>query len=224
MVSGNYKTRTSTKITHEHVNEAVKYPTQGLKRDRDTLHLYTKGEIKILTPEEYHKLRAAIPKDEYKTILDVLIVTGMRYIEVCRLYENKEWYNEKRNIIHLPPEAQKKHKRTQIERTIQPLPSMWNYTMTSFFNGKKPPVESSWNRDLQRWAVLAQLNPYGISAKTTRKTIESWMISSGVLESTTCLRQGHDSLTSMRHYQNLAFNDDELRSIKKQLTEWNILK
>ncbi|QIB91007.1 tyrosine-type recombinase/integrase [Methanosarcina mazei] len=224
MVSSNYKTKTSTKITHEHVTEAVKYPTQGLKRDRETLHLYTKGEIKILTPEEYQKLRAAIPKDEYKTILDVLIVTGMRYIEVCRLYDNREWYNDKRNIIHLPPEAQKKHKRTQIERTIQPLPSMWNYTMTSFFNGKKPPVESSWNRNLQRWARLAGMNPYGISAKTTRKTIESWMISSGILESTTCLRQGHDSLTSMRHYQNLAFSDNEQNDIKKQLTAWGILR
>ncbi|MDD2615494.1 MAG: hypothetical protein PHH67_04795 [Methanosarcina sp.] len=92
---------------------------------------------------------AAIPKDAYKTILDVLIVTGIKYIEVCRLYENREWYNERRNIIHLPPEAQKKRKRTQQKRTIQPLPAMWNYTMNAFFNGKKPPVESSWNRDLQ---------------------------------------------------------------------------
>ena len=46
----------------------------------------------------------------------------------------------------------------------------------------------------------------------------------GVVESTVCLRQGHDSLTSMRHYQGLAFSDDEVRDIKKQLTAWGISK
>lgn len=225
MFSGHAKKQTDKKTEErEHITESNKYPTQALKRDRDSLHLYTKGEIKILTPTEYHTLRAAIPKDEYKTILDVLLVTGMRYVEVCRLYDNPDWYNEKRNIIHLTAEAQKKHKRSQQERTIHPLPSMWNYTMTAFFKGKKPPVESSWNRNLQRWAVKACMNPYGISAKTTRKTLESWMISAGILESTTCLRQGHDSLTSMRHYQSLAFSEDEQRDVRKQLTEWGLLK
>jgi hypothetical protein len=36
--------------------------------------------------------------------------------------------------------------------------------------------------------------------------------------------QGHDSLTSMRHYQELAFTENELQGIKKQLTAWGILK
>ena len=70
----------------------------------------------------------------------------------------------------------------------------------------------------------AGISPYGLSVKTTRKTVESWMISAGVVESTVCLRQGHDSLTSMRHYQGLAFSYDEIRDIKKQLTAWGILK
>jgi hypothetical protein len=50
------------------------------------------------------------------------------------------------------------------------------------------------------------------------------MIKAGVLESSVCLRQGHDSLTSMRHYQGLAFFDDEIRDIKKQLTAWGMLR
>ncbi|WP_410509747.1 tyrosine-type recombinase/integrase [Methanosarcina hadiensis] len=214
----------SKKKKHIPVSESNKYPSQALRRDRETLHMYSVGEIKILTPDEYQKLRNVIPKNTYKTILDVLLITGMRYVEICRLYKNKDWYNEKRNIIHLNSEAQQKHKRTQIERTIQPLPSMFSYTMNAFFSGKKPPVESSWNRDLQRWSKLAGLNPYGISAKTTRKTLESWMISAGIPVTTVCLRQGHDNLTSMRHYQNLAFSDDEVRDIQKILTEWGILK
>jgi hypothetical protein len=50
------------------------------------------------------------------------------------------------------------------------------------------------------------------------------MVAAGVVESTVCLRQGHDSLTSMRHYQGLAFSDDELRDIKNKLASWGILK
>lgn len=214
----------SVQIKHIKVTETNKYPTQGIKRDRDCLHLYTNGEIKVLTVDEYKKLKDAIPKEDYKIILDVLLITGMRYIEVCRLYENHEWYNERRNLIHLPAEAQRKHERRQAERTITNLPTMFNLMMKMFFNGKKPPVESSWNRDLQRWATNAGMNPYGISAKTTRKSIESWMITAGIVESTVCLRQGHTNLVSMRHYQSLAFSDDEIDDIKKQLIGWGISK
>ena len=212
------------KNPHIKVTESNKYPSQELKRDRDCLHLYTNGEIRVLTVTEYKNLKNAIPKDNYKIILDVLMISGMRYIEVCRLYENPEWYNEKRNLIHLTEEAQKKHERRQPERTINRLPNMFNLMMKMFFAGKKPPVESSWNRDLARWGVKAGLNPYGISAKTSRKTLESWLIVGGVSESTVCLRQGHTTLVSMLHYQNLAFSDDEVNDIENQLKEWGMLK
>jgi integrase len=186
-------------------------------------HMYSFGEIRILTPDEYNKLRAFIPQDRHKMLLDILLITGMRYVEACRLWNNPKWFNPRRNIIHLPPEAQRKHKRTQQERTIQPLPSMFGYILRDFWEARRPPSESSWNRDLRKWAEMAGIHPYGLSAKTTRKTIESWMIASGLNESRICLRSGHDNLTSMRHYQNLAFSDSELNDIKKQLTAWGML-
>lgn len=96
--------------------------------------------------------------------------------------------------------------------------------MDNFYEERKLPAESNWNRDLRKWAEEAGIAPYGLSAKTTRKTVESWMIKSGIIESTVCLRQGHDSLTSMRHYQGLAFSEKEQRDIKKQLTEWGLLR
>lgn len=201
----------------------MKYPKCAYERDPEFLHLYVK-EIRILTPKEYDALKTAIPKEAHKTILDILLITGMRYVEVLRLYDHKEWYNEKRNLIHLPESAQKKHKRRQLERTIHPLPSMFSYLLRDFWQANSPPLEATWNKNLQRWAAAAGIKPYGLSVKTTRKTLESWMIAAGVLESAVCLRQGHDSLTSMRHYQGLAFSDDELRDIKKQLTSWGMVK
>jgi len=152
------------------------------------------------------------------------MITGMRYIEVQRLWDHHEWYLKKQNIIHLPEEAQRKHKRSQQERTIHPLPGMFELLLDDFFEARKPPAESNWNRDLRGWAETAGINPYGISAKTTRKTLESWCIAAGIMESTVCLRQGHDNLTSMRHYQGLAFSEDELRDIENQLTAWGMLK
>lgn len=200
-----------------------KYPTMGYTKDPDALHLYVR-DVRILTPSEYEALKAAIPTDHHKTILDILLITGMRYAEFLRLYDNKTWYNEKRNIIHLPAEAQLKHKRKQIERTIHPLPYGFNYFMKALWAGRKPSLEATWNKNLQRWAISAGIKPYGMSVKTTRKTIESWQIASGIVESTVCLRAGHDSVTSMKHYQGLAFSDNELSDIKKQLTAWGLLK
>jgi integrase len=199
------------------------YPKTKRTKDPNNLHLYVK-DVRILTVKEYEDMKNAIPKDSHKTIFEIMMVTGMRYIEVQRLHDHQEWYNEKKNLIHLPTEAQKKVKRRQLERTIHPLPSMFNHVLKSFWSNERPPATTTWDRDVKRWAELADINPFGISAKVTRKTLESWTIAAGMIESTVCLRQGHDSLTSMRHYQGLAFSDDELRDIKKQLTAWGLLK
>jgi integrase len=203
--------------------ETIRYPVSGYSKDADNLHLYVRN-IRILTPGEYKRLRDAIPKLRYKTILDIMQITGMRYIELIRLYHHKEWYNESRNLIHLPEQAQKKVKRRQLERTIYPLPSMFHYLLRDFWGGGELPNQTTMNKNLQRWAKIAGLSSYGISVKTTRKTLESWMISAGIIESTVCLRQGHSNLVSMRHYQGLVFSDDELKDIKKLLKEWNLLR
>src|SRR5664280_2991773 len=83
----------------------------------------------------------------------------MRYAEFLRLYDNPTWYNKKKNLIHLPQETQKKHKRRQLERTIHPLPSMFSYLLKDFWQARRPPLESTWNKNLQRWAQGAGLNP-----------------------------------------------------------------
>jgi integrase len=200
----------------------MKYPKLEYKKDPNALHLYVK-DIRVLTPKEYQALKAQILKESHKTILDILIITGMRYTELLRLYDNPNWYDEKNNSIHLPEETRKKHKRRQLERTIHPLPA-FNNMIKDFLQARKPPLEATWNKNMQRWAMYAGINPYGLSVKTTRKTIESWCIAAGVLESTICLRHGHASLTSMRQYQGLEFSEDELRDIKKQLTSWNLFE
>ena len=145
-------------------------------------------------------------------------------IKTGRLYDHPEWYSENRNQIRLNEEAQKKVKRKAKERTIDLLPSTLPYILDQFFNGSAPPDIDTWNQNLKRWAVKTDFNPFGISAKTTRKSIESWMLSSGVPPFKVYQRQGHDPETSLYHYQGLSFTDLEMDQIKKRLMEWGILR
>lgn len=84
-----------------------RYPVNRYEKDNDFLHLYV-NDVRVLTPTEYRRLKDAIPKDHHKAIFDILMITGIRHIELMRLYNHKEWYNPKNNIIHLPASAQLK--------------------------------------------------------------------------------------------------------------------
>ncbi len=203
--------------------ENKKYPKSGFEKDPQALHRYI-NNIRILTPQEWDQLKDVIPKEHHVTNFKILTITGLRYIEFLRLYDHPEWYNRKENLIHLPEEAQKKGKRTMRERTLTPLPSMFEDTFKAFTQGPRPPQEATWNKNLQRWIQKVGIKPYGVSAKTTRKTIESWMYAAQVPTMDICERQGHDSLTSMRHYRRNTFSAREQREIETKLQEWGIMR
>jgi len=166
----------------------------------DNEPILVKG-VRVLGPNEIDALAGAISKDELRTIFDVCLWSGMRYVEIQRLYEHPEWWLSGRRTIHLPEAAQKKIKRRQLERYVHPVPQVLESELRHFFKGRKPPALQTWNENLNRWATKTGIDPKGISAKTTQKTIESWMVAAGVQLNVICLRQGHDSMTSMNHYQ-----------------------
>lgn len=184
--------------------------------------LVTADGTKVLTVQEYDKFISTIP-ERLAVIFEVNIITGMRYVEIQRLYDNPKWYFKDRNQIILPKEAQKKAKQKQIKRTIDKLPSTFPYIFKAFLEGHRPPCRKVWWDDLLRWSEKADIKPK-ISPKTPRKTIESWMLKAGIPEIEIYSRQGHDLLTSMKHYQSLSFTDYEMRDIEKRLMEWGILK
>lgn len=148
----------------------------------------------------------------------ICFCSGMRYVEVQRLYDHPEWIMKERRTIHLPEEAKRKVKRKQLERYIHPIPPQLESVLRYFFKGKNPPSQQSWNNNLKRWCEKSDISSRGVSSKSTRKSIESWMISAGIPLNEVCLRQGHDSLTSMRHYQGLPFTPVEKEEIKRRLS------
>lgn len=184
--------------------------------------LVTSDGTKVLTVEEYDNFLKFIPEKK-RVIFEINVITGMRYIELQRLYEHPEWYITDRNQIVLPKEAQKKVKQKQVKRTIDRLPSTFHYMFKDFIEGSKPPDRIAWFRSLSGWSKKARIEPK-IGPKTPRKTIESWMLKCGIPEIEIYSRAGHDPVTSLKHYQSLSFTDYELRDIKKRLTEWGILR
>lgn len=184
--------------------------------------LVTADGTKVLTVEEFDRFKQCMPESK-KVIFEMNVITGLRYVELQRLYGNPSWYFKERNQIILPKEAQRKVKQKLPKRTIDRLSSTFPYIFKQFIEGCKPPERSSWNRDLERWSQKAGINPK-VGPKTPRKTIESWMLKTGIPEIEIYSRQGHDPVTSLRHYQSLSFTDYELRDIQKRLSEWGILR
>jgi len=50
---------------------------------------------------------------------------------------------------------------------------MFNYMIKDVLQVRRPPLEATWNKNMQRWRIYVGITPYGLSVKTTRKTIES---------------------------------------------------
>lgn len=179
------------------------------------------SRIRVLTPQEYDALAAAISKDYLHTLFNVCFFTGMRYIEVQRLHANPSYWLRSRNVIFLDRAAQKKVKRTTPERWI-PVPPQLQGELPYFFTNRVPPTIQVWGRNLQRWAAAAGIGDLGIVPKMTRASIETWMYTAGVPMNEICLRQGHDKLTSLNHYQAIAqaFTAQEVAEIKHRLAGW----
>ncbi len=186
-------------------------------------HIYLTTEqghkIRILTPYDYDLFVSKVDKDYLRTIFNIAFWTGMRYIEVQRLYNNSSWVLKERKTIYLPREAQKKVKRTTPERYI-PIPPQINGELAYFFKNQKPPHIKVWNDNLKRWAVNAEMDIKGISPKMTRASIESWMYQAEIETGKICQRQGHDRLTSLNHYMAIPFTEAEKIEIKKRLSGW----
>ena len=101
--------------------------------------LVTSDGTKVLTVAEYDQFVNFIPM-KFRPIFEVNTITGLRYVELQRLYDHEEWYYTERNQIILPKEAQRKVKQKLVKRTIDKLPATFPYLFKAFLESKKPPA------------------------------------------------------------------------------------
>ena len=176
-------------------------------------------KTRILRPKEFKALLEGCPKTDYKTMLQTLLYTGMRYIELKRFQKYPSWFDG--DFIHLPEEASRKKKRTQKERWVR-LNNQGKIMIQYFKNLKRPvPTYQSWNENLKCWCNRAGLNPEGISVKTTRKTWESWLMFYFPQQMPLItLSQGHTQLISLQHYLNMPFTEADRLEIKNYVEGW----
>ncbi len=180
-----------------------------------------KSGVRILRPTEYESLREAIPKLHHRLIVEALLFTGMRWVELVRFKDNPAWYDSQGGYIYLPPEASRKKERTMRDRYIY-LSAQGRGVIPMFLKVReKIPSRIAMNENLKRWAVAGGIDPIGISVKTFRKTWESWLMASFPDKALLiAMSQGHTQLTAMNHYLNLPFSPQDMERIRSYTQGW----
>ena len=178
-----------------------------------------KNDTRILRPAEFEMLKRACPKPDYRIMMQALLYTGMRYVEMQRFYKHPQWYDFE--SIHLPREASRKVKRTQLERYVR-LNQQGRMIIEQFTNLRYGlPSIQAWNQNLKRWAKYAEIRLDGLSAKSTRKTWESWLCYYFPTQAIAIASsQGHTTVTQYQHYLNLPFNEVDKLEMKKYVEGW----
>lgn len=175
-------------------------------------HPIMKSKVRILRPDEYLEIRNGV-KREKQILMDCLLLSGMRYEEFLKLRENQDWFDGR--FIHLPQWAERKVKRRQLERWIR-LSIMGRSIIPQLFDIKVPKRDA-----FDKWLQYNFRLIEGLSAKTFRKTYESWLVFSyseklfDIL-----LSQGHNATTGLRHYVNLPFLDRDKIGMKEFVEGW----
>jgi len=174
--------------------------------------------VRILRPSEFRLIVDQI-KPDYQIMFKTLLLTGMRFVEAKRFQNHPEWFDG--DFINLPSSAMLKKKAKMSERSIR-LNNLGRTLIPIFLNLQRDlPTRVSWREDLRRWAINVGLEPDGLSAKTTRKTWESWLMfyyPERRLE--IVLNQGHTDVTSIKHYLNLAFTNEDKVAMGEYVSGW----
>ena len=176
-----------------------------------------KFEVRILRPMEFEKLRDAMDPDTRK-ICTALLLTGMRYAELCRFRENPDWLDGK--FVYLPRGSMLKVGAKQRERAIR-LSDMGKTLVPDLFQSsfplsKLPALDMKMRRLSKR---ILEGPP--VNNKTFRKTWESWLVfyyPDKALQ--IALSQSHTTTTQYEHYLNIPFDDDDGKEMRKWVEGW----
>ena len=181
-----------------------------------------KEGVRILRPFEAKLLiEKGIPpfknQFKYQLLFKSLLFSGTRYAECKRLKDNPEWFDGDFILLFST-----KIKATQKERWVRLTPRGKEIIQQYLKSDFKLPHNITWNENLKRWAKDAGLDePEGISAKTTRKTWESWLAFYYPVQHLNIVQsQGHNRTTAVKHYLNMPFTDDDKFQMKEFVEGW----
>jgi len=176
-----------------------------------------KEGVRILRPSEAKLLiDKGIPSFKNQLLFKALLFSGTRYAECKRLKNNSEWFDGD-FIVLVSTKVEAKQKERWVRLTPRGKEIIQQYIKSDF----KLPHNITWNGNLNRWAIKAGLDPKGISAKTTRKTWESWLAFYYPAQHLNIIQsQGHTANTAFNHYLNMPFTDDDKLQMKEFVEGW----
>jgi len=182
------------------------------------------ADTRVLRPWEYKLFKRAIPKNEYRTVFDALLFSGMRYKEFQKFQENATWFSENEQKIYLPKIAVRKKKIKRKQRWIR-LSDYGTQQVSSFMNSStKCPGRRTWLENLNRWAEKAGIGNDGVNIKMTRKTLECWLLeffgndNQNIIQ--ILLSQGHTERTAINHYMSLPFSKQDRDEMTFMMEGW----
>lgn len=173
------------------------------------------SKIRILGPFEVDNLVSAIGRDYLRNLFNMCFWTGMRYTEIQYLHASPGSYSD--SLIHLKME--KTTIRTTPPRDI-PVPTQIQDIIPEFFKSRSPPTGKVWNDSLKRWAQKSGITSEGIVPKTTRMSIESWMVAAEIPYLKICQRQGYNIAGELSQYHSVLFDENEKIEIVNRLSGW----
>ena len=195
------------------------------------LHTRKGTPLRVLRPDEYDLIRNAVDNEPTRLLMDLLLYTGMRYIELCRVAEHQDWIREASRTIYLSNEAQLKVERKSPDRFVHLSREGWSAVSLFFMRVKDPKAElysrRGFTKLLKTHAKTAGVSSEGLSAKTFRKTYESWLVQSLVIQgrqpsalSLIAQSFGHTETTAVSHYINLDFTALDIEKILVRTAGW----
>ncbi|RLI83894.1 hypothetical protein DRP04_00245 [Archaeoglobales archaeon] len=203
--------------------DQTKYPRQkwSVLYDTQSPIRYTR----ILRPVEFDLLVEGVPSYENRIKLKIALVTGMRFRELQKLHKHPEWWRKDEDYI-LIEEIKPKRKENKVYRRYVFLPDVARELLDAFFSMKlRFPTYQTWEESLKRWANRAGLSPLYMNARMTRKTWECWLtFSFPHMRDQILLSQGHTSETSIKHYLNTPFTEEDLIKMKYWVKGWDRIR
>lgn len=183
---------------------------------------------RILTAQEAASIRSVISKPSNKALFDLMLYTGIRFSEVQQLVNNPDIFDEERKTVMI---VSGKAKASQKCRNVMLCDAGMHAVKAFLDNPKLPSSSSSWQMNLIRWCEAsgistlpgtdASFNKYGITVRTTRKTLESWLLSAYPERiAWIALSQGHTETVSLNHYLNGAFTNGEKVEAVREVRGW----
>ena len=179
-----------------------------------------KNRVRILRPGEYKAIENEVLKMHHRVMLQSLLFTGMRFIELKRLQQNPKWFEG--DFIKITVGLGIKKNQIRMKERWVCLNPLGKMAVTNFLMLKEDlPTNQTWRENLRRWAESAGIEPEGLCPKTTRKTWESWLMFFYPDKAMPIiLSQGHTTEISLKHYLNFPFTKQDRFEMDEYVAGW----